>query len=64
VIIEPMSVVVTYATTYGTEQICGFVTKMNLYEKWLEIANGDDRKIIRFKDLLRLEEAQDMLPLP
>jgi hypothetical protein len=30
----------------------------DLHEKWLEIANGDDRKIIHFKDLLR-EEAQE-----
>jgi len=55
---EDMAVVVTYATTYGPEQLCGFVTKVNPYEKWLEIANGDDRKI-PFKDLLRLEEAQE-----
>lgn len=56
---EDMAVVVTYATTYGPEQFCGFVTKVNPYEKWLEIVDGDDRKIIRFKDLLRLEEAQE-----
>jgi hypothetical protein len=36
-----------------------FITKVNSFEKWLEIVDGDDRKIIRFKVLLRLEEAQE-----
>ncbi|BCU81044.1 hypothetical protein JIR001_08270 [Polycladomyces abyssicola] len=56
---EDMAEVVTYATIYGPEQFCGFITKVNPYEKWLEIANRDCRKIIRFEDLLRLEEAQE-----
>jgi hypothetical protein len=56
---EDMAVIATYATTYGPEEYCGFITRVNPLEKWLEIANGDDRKIIRFKDLLRLEEAQE-----
>jgi len=30
---EDMAVIVTYATTYGPEQFCGFITKVNQYEK-------------------------------
>lgn len=56
---EDMAVIATYATTYGPEEYCGFITRVNPHEKWLEIANGDDRKIIRFKDLLKLEEARE-----
>jgi hypothetical protein len=56
---EDMAVVATYATTAGPKEFCGFITKVNSFEKWLEIVDGDDRKIIRFKDLLRLEEAQE-----
>lgn len=54
-----MAAVVTYATSDGPEKFCGFVIKVNPHEKWLEIADGDDRKIIHFKDLLSLEEAQE-----
>lgn len=37
--------VVTYATTTGPKEFCGFITKINPYEKWLEIVDSYDLKI-------------------
>ncbi|MGA9173841.1 MAG: YolD-like family protein [Thermoactinomyces sp.] len=52
---EEKPVVITYATKYQPEKFCGFITKLNQYEGWIQLSNGSVKKKIEFNKLVQVE---------
>lgn len=52
---EEKPVVVTYAEKYAPEQFCGFVDKVNPYDKVIQLSNGKCKKQISFQKLINVE---------
>ncbi|WP_110927528.1 YolD-like family protein [Bacillus massiliglaciei] len=49
------SITITYSDLYGPAQFWGWITKINLQEKWLKIINDEDALILRFERILDAE---------
>lgn len=52
---EEKPVVITYATQYAPEQFCGFIDKVDPYEKMIQLSNGSCKKQISFGKLIHVE---------
>jgi len=48
-------IVLHYAENHRSEQICGFIEKINPDERWIRIANGRIKRTIRFEQIFGAE---------